>query len=73
MHKLATGRMKGHMSLGIVRSGDYKKGSLITKPHVFGNVVNTTIPKGNVMPTGDLTKLTNPVTLPKNFGNPVTN
>ena len=62
------------MPAGLVRSGDFRKGSPILLPHQFGNPVSLPEPYGNVMPQSNPTLNSNPVTWtpsPPHFGNQV--
>ena len=62
------------MPAGLVRSGDFRKGSPILLPHQFGNPVSLPEPSGNAMPQSNPTLNSNPVTWtpsPPYFGNQV--
>lgn len=51
---------------GLVRSGDYRKGTPIQAGHIFGTPVNKPEPFGNVQPQSNTTMNSNPV--PAHFG-----
>ena len=62
------------MPLGLVRSGDFRKGTPIVLPHQFGNPAISTEPFGNALPQANTSLDSNPVTWPQNpahFGNTV--
>lgn len=62
------------MPEGIVRSGDYRKGTPVVLPKNFGHTVTSPEPFGNVMPQANATLNSNPVTWapsPAHFGNGV--
>lgn len=62
------------MPAGLVRSGDFRKGTPITLPHIFGTPVTIPEPQGNVNPQANSSLSSNPVTWapsPAHFGNPV--
>lgn len=60
------------MPAGVVRSGDYRKGTPIVLPHVFGNpVAGSNQPFGNVNPQSNPSMNSNQITLPQSFGNQV--
>jgi hypothetical protein len=63
------------MPAGLVRSGDFRKGTPITLPHDFGNdVAGTNEPFGNVIPQPNPRMAGNPVDWtpsPTHFGNQV--
>jgi hypothetical protein len=62
------------MPQGLVRSGDFRNGTPITLPHVFGNLVGEPEPFGNNEPQANATLDSNPVTwvpTPNHFGNQV--
>lgn len=60
--------------MGLVRSGDFRKGTPITLPHTFGTPVTLPEPQGNVNPQANSSLSSNPVTWapsPAHFGNTV--
>ena len=62
------------MPAGLVRSGDFRKGTPITLPHIFGTPVTIPEPQGNVNPQANSSLSSNPVTWapsPGHFGNTV--
>lgn len=62
------------MPCGLVRSGDFRKGTPIQLPHNFGNPVNNPEPFGNNVPQSNPTLNSNPVLwtiAPNHFGNGV--
>ena len=62
------------MPNGLVRSGDFRKGTPIVLPHQFGTPVCDPEPQGNVIPQSNPTLNGNPVTWvvsPAHFGNTV--
>lgn len=62
------------MPNGLVRSGDFRKGSPIVLPHSFGNLVGEPEPFGNIEPQPNVTLFENQVTWipnPAHFGNQV--
>lgn len=62
------------MPAGLVRSGNFSKGTPITLPHNFGNVVGASEPFGNPIPQSNPSLDSNPVTwapAPNHFGNGV--
>jgi len=62
------------MPLGLVRSGDFRKGTPTVLPHVFGNPVNLPEPFEGIQPQSNSSLDSNPVTWvpnPAHFGNPV--
>jgi hypothetical protein len=57
---------------GLVRSGNFSRGTPITLPHEFGNVVaGSNQPSGNVIPQSNPTLDSNPVGTGLTLGNPV--
>ena len=62
------------MPQGLVRSGDFRKGTPIVLPHQFGNSVGSPEPFGNIEPQPNTTLFENQVTWtpsPAVFGNQV--
>lgn len=62
------------MPCGLVRSGNFSKGTPIILPHEFGNKATNPEPFGNVIPQSNPTLNSNPVTWvpsPSYFGNGV--
>jgi hypothetical protein len=62
------------MPLGLVRSGDFRKGTPTVLPHTFGTPVTLPEPQGNVNPQANSSLSSNPVTwipAPSYFGNTV--
>ena len=62
------------MPQGLVRSGDFRKGTPIVLPHQFGNSVGSPEPFGNIEPQPNTTLFENQVTWtpsPAHFGNQV--
>ena len=62
------------MPNGLVRSGDFRKGTPLNLPHQFGNLVSNPEPFGNVIPSANSSLNSNPVTWlpsPNHFGNTV--
>ena len=62
------------MPTGLVRSGDFRKGTPITLPHTFGTPATLPEPQGNVDPQANSSLSSNPVTWapsPVHFGNTV--
>jgi hypothetical protein len=60
--------------LGINRTGDFRKGNLVTLPKNFGTPINTTTHEfGNSVPTsGDEQNIVTWTPSPEHFGNPIT-
>ena len=62
------------MPQGLVRSGDFRKGTPVVLPHQFGNSVGSPEPFGNIEPQPNTTLFENQVTWtpsPAHFGNEV--
>ena len=62
------------MPQGLVRSGDFRKGTPVVLPHQFGNSVGSPEPFGNIEPQPNTTFFENQVTWtpsPAHFGNQV--
>ena len=62
------------MPQGLVRSGDFRKGTPVVLPHQFGNSVGSPEPFGNIEPQPNTTLFENQVTWapsPAVFGNQV--
>lgn len=62
------------MPQGLVRSGDFRKGTPVVLPHQFGNSVGSPEPFGNIEPQPNTTLFENQVTWtpsPAHFGNQV--
>ena len=62
------------MPQGLVRSGDFRKGTPVVLPHQFGNSVGSPEPFGNIEPQPNTTLFENQVTWapsPALFGNQV--
>ena len=60
--------------MGLVRSGDFRKGTPVVLPHQFGNSVGSPEPFGNIEPQPNTTLFENQVTWtpsPAVFGNQV--